>query len=637
MTFPSIIATHSRRSELRTLAAILITSAVLAGYLFIHRSTTASVFGFSLELSPALHDLVEDLDAQGANFRNALPDNAESLPAGTVVNVQSAMRNSSSSPSSAYSSLSRLSQENSSLSAEVQPLPTTSVTVSLTRNDGVTYFPHYHFTPGSAEFTLDERQFRPGYYTLRIASTDGRYSEQDFAWGVLTLNTHQDRYRTNERAQLHFGVLDDQGEIVCNANVMLTIIAPDGSRHVLSTEDESIETTESCGVKEAGLIDPDYRASFLFTQEGEYALQLQSIVAERTTTLTSSVSVQSSPSVIITRRAATRLWPFAPSRMEIDVEFTEEFTGTISDIVPRGFAILQTSPQAVTGTDFQTEDTTIAWNGTWNKGEKATFSYIYDAPDISPEFYLVGPLILIDTRGIESQEMRAWQIANDAAQKSANYKIDADVIASGGGELALSNNYRLSDTIGEPGVGFSRAQNYDLSAGYRQAASNALSLVCFTALNLGSIPGIGQTTAEESCTVIAESDAGYSLSWLVSTGSGGTATGHMISQFEDTIGPFSPSVVGVPETWTVAATTSEWGGRLKSSSTDSAVQWGTDLTSEKWLNVGTGSSVLLVNRNSSTAPAGSSEQLQFRAEVGSSKIQPSGTYDVTVDFIVTSP
>lgn len=520
------------------------------------------------------------------------------------------------------------------------------VTMRLVRDDGIVIFPLYHFGSGSSRMVMDERRFRPGFYTLEAESTNVLTGEresvaQDFAWGVLALNTDKDRYHPDESADIHIGALDAQGEIICNANLTLTIRAPDGNVTTLRTRDRTIETTGTCGVKQGGLLSPDYETSYRFAREGIYVFKLESVTKDHTATIDAAVTVDTGHPLVIHRKAATRLWPFAPSSMDITVAFRKAFSGRITEMVPKGFEIHKTEPEAFMGSDTASGDPTLTWQGTWNAGTSVHLSYTYDAPDISPEFYLLGPLLLApwtETGSIVAlQEMRTWQIANDSASTSTNYDIVKDAVVAGGGELAFSSNYRLSDTIGEPGAGMIASTNYILEGGYRSQDENSATLNCWTTLDLGSIPGIGQATGEANCTVITDAPAGYTLSWQVTTGSGGTATGYMINQFEDVIAPFSPAVTGTPETWSVAASTAEWGGRLRSSSTDTDTKWGTDSASEKWLNVGSGSSVLVVSRNTRTATSGSTEQFRLRAEVGSTRVQPTGTYEVNVDFFLAAP
>jgi len=92
---------------------------------------------------------------------------------------------------------------------------------------------------------------------------------------------------------------------------------------------------------------------------------------------------------------------------------------------------------------------------------------------------------------------------------------------------------------------------------------------------------------------------------------------------------------GTPQSWSIANTTSAWGARLRSSSTDTDAKWGTDGASAKWLNVGDGT-YNVVTRNTRTSLSGSNEILQFRAEIGSNKIQTTGTYTATVIVTATS-
>lgn len=214
--------------------------------------------------------------------------------------------------------------------------------------------------------------------------------------------------------------------------------------------------------------------------------------------------------------------------------------------------------------------------------------------------------------------------------------MPSDVQGAGGGEEAESTLYKLDDTIGEANIGPSRSATFDLNAGYRQTVSDAyIALTCDDTTDLGTLTPTGQKTGNVSCTVITDAEAGYSLAWIVATGSGGTNTGYLINEFENTIAPYHPSVSGTPETWSVANNDARWGGRLSSTSTDTDGKWGTDSSSEKFLNVGTGS-YTVVSRASRTSVSGSTELFQFRAEIGSMKVQPPGTYRATVTFTASA-
>jgi hypothetical protein len=242
-------------------------------------------------------------------------------------------------------------------------------------------------------------------------------------------------------------------------------------------------------------------------------------------------------------------------------------------------------------------------------------------------FVLIGLLLA-------SIQLHAF--AQTVRPESTNYEVQSDVQPVGGGDKAKSTLYQLDDTIGEPNIGESRSNLYNLGAGYRYTEGEPyISLNCDDTADLGFISFNGRQTQPINCTVITDSDTGYALAWDITTGSGGTYTGYLINEFENTIAPFHPSVAGTPDTWTVANNDARWGGRLSSTSTDTDVKWGTDLSTDKWLNVGTGS-YTVVSRSSRTDLAGSTETLQFRAEIGAQKIQPTGTYQANVTLTASA-
>jgi hypothetical protein len=165
-------------------------------------------------------------------------------------------------------------------------------------------------------------------------------------------------------------------------------------------------------------------------------------------------------------------------------------------------------------------------------------------------------------------------------------------------------------------------------------------------LNLGTITYTGDTGVYSNaraakCFVSTNNTTGYTLGWRVATGSGGAFTGHLISQYNRIIAAFGTgSTRNYTKTWELNPTgqtnDSRWGGRVSSTSSGSDVApmtWGTDGGSEKWARVTTGSTVTI--RQSSTLSQGGSGDLiriGFRAQVGATKVQQTGTYKATVTF-----
>jgi hypothetical protein len=221
----------------------------------------------------------------------------------------------------------------------------------------------------------------------------------------LALNAHKDRYVTGETARIDFGVLDDDGEIVCEANLTLAVTAPDGSTETFASSGQAgggeIVTTGTCGLKEAGFIEPDFTTSLVLPQAGIYELTLTAETPNGIRSINAEILVEDDPQFLVKRTAATRLWPFAPSPMTIDITFGSTVSGMVVERLPEGFELVSVEPDGIV---VQNNDGTksIRWRGEWQAGDTATFTYDYDAPDVSPQFYLLGPLrILTDLPAAE--------------------------------------------------------------------------------------------------------------------------------------------------------------------------------------------------------------------------------------------
>jgi hypothetical protein len=229
--------------------------------------------------------------------------------------------------------------------------------------------------------------------------------------------------------------------------------------------------------------------------------------------------------------------------------------------------------------------------------------------------------------------MIASSHASFAAMTSSNYKIPSDILGSGGDDSS-SSNYKVNDTLGETVVGPSSSTNYKAQQGFWNTLDFTISISCPATVTMGSIAGTGQSalaTNSATCNVITDSPAGYQLSWKA-------ATANMETNPDNgtPIGPYTPG--GAPETWSVASSTSEWGGHLGASSdtVDTGV-WGTADTyaGGNWYNVAT-TDYTIASRGDRTSPSGDDEIIFFGAEVGTGKIQPDDTYDVDVTLTALS-
>ena len=246
--------------------------------------------------------------------------------------------------------------------------------------------------------------------------------------------------------------------------------------------------------------------------------------------------------------------------------------------------------------------------------------------------------------------------AQQIRPESTNYEMTTDVQPGGGGEDAKSTLYILDDTIGEGNIGDSRTDNYTLNAGYRTMDGTFISLNCDATASLGTLTRTGDTsvntcgqtgycaTNKATCTVVTDVSMGYTLSWIVSTGTGAagarTGTGHLNGYVAGNriapLGTGSTTMSTQPVAMTAGGTVNNdarWAGRLSSTSTTTGgagLAWGSDGLTDRWLRIGTGAGVNIALRASPTAGAGDTENIGFRAIIHGNAIVPSDVYRATV-------
>src|SRR6185503_11785611 len=142
----------------------------------------------------------------------------------------------------------------------------------------------------------------------KITDNTGHTFTQDFTWGALAINTDKSIYLPGETADLQMAVLDETGNMVCDADVTLTVTDPTGIVTTLKTSDGSITVTPQCLLHEVTTV-PDYQASYITSGIGNYTMSLSATTKNGTYTIDDGFSVQESVPFDITRSAPTRIYP----------------------------------------------------------------------------------------------------------------------------------------------------------------------------------------------------------------------------------------------------------------------------------------------------------------------------------------
>ncbi len=264
-----------------------------------------------------------------------------------------------------------------------------------------------------------EDSFRPGHYVLQVTfeTSDGIVvSEEDFSWGVLTINTDRSLYRMTDMAYLQMGVLNDAGHTICDAVLELEITSPAGDIAQLSTDDDIVREPE-CGPDNVISV-PDYYAYFdIPDEEGTYEMVLTATTANGVHTIHDTFEVASDVPYDIRREAPTRIYPYATYPVRLTITATQDFEGTLVEKVPADFFVDQFSGvQPYDDIETDADYSIVTWNLVLLAGQEVSLGYTFDAPDISPEIFFLGPAKVFDIQ--ESgvfEETRRWQIASDAA------------------------------------------------------------------------------------------------------------------------------------------------------------------------------------------------------------------------------
>ncbi|MEK7151502.1 MAG: hypothetical protein AAB784_02190 [Patescibacteria group bacterium] len=255
------------------------------------------------------------------------------------------------------------------------------------------------------------RNFKAGKYTIKSAIiTDGgtRELSQDFNWGVLAINVNKATYRPNETAKIFFGVLDEAGSNICDAKLVLKIKKPDQSKLVLSTEGGQIKNGKEClGNNITSL--PDYFTEYQVGGAGVYNMELAAETRNGVYEIKDYFTVEEKQRFEVERVGPTRINPVAAYDYEIIVKANEEFEGMIAERVPSSYQLEGVSGGWHVSDPNGALTREIIWEVKMKKGESRSLKYKFDAPDVSPEFYLLGPLRV----GDNFQEKRYWQIAAD--------------------------------------------------------------------------------------------------------------------------------------------------------------------------------------------------------------------------------
>jgi len=258
--------------------------------------------------------------------------------------------------------------------------------------------------------------FSPGKYTLDVEiEKNGQIKniQQDFTWGVLAINFNQTIYSPNDLAKLSFGTVDDLGHTICDASLTVEITTPNKNITTLSSKDGQIKPSGECGLDNITDV-ADYLSEYQIGNEtGAYTIKYSAETKNGTRTITDYFEVRENIPFIVERTGPSRIYPPANYKVTLKITANQNYSGPIIETVPENFIV--TKSQGVFAESIEGHNKNLTWQASLVAGQILNLSYIFDAPDISPEFFLLGPLSIGG-----GGEIRAWQIASDAVTANGN-------------------------------------------------------------------------------------------------------------------------------------------------------------------------------------------------------------------------
>lgn len=160
--------------------------------------------------------------------------------------------------------------------------------------------------------------------------------------------------------------------------------------------------------------------------------------------------------------------------------------------------------------------------------------------------------------------------------------------------------------------------------------NNYISISSPTDVTLSAIAGTGGSSQGTAAwTVTTNNILGYTLSVAA-------AASPAMSGGGNTIADYTPLVAGTPETWSVAAADSEFGFSAEGASTPTATWGQPSLSLGKYRGFNGTSGIQVASKSVNTSGSGEATTVYFKAEVGSSHFQPSGSYSSTITATATT-
>ena len=262
---------------------------------------------------------------------------------------------------------------------------------------------------------LADDMMKPGLYTMKttlIVDGEEFVSENEFTWGLVSVNTERSIYPLDEESVwIDVVVLNATGAPVCDSDITMSITDPNSSTTIFTDEDGI--SPLGCGSYHSSYDNPSI--------VGNYTINIEAETGNGSVDFSTYFLVQDSFDYDILRSTESVIDPFYDTN-EIDVAIEiMSFVGnnplTIREYVPSFFEIVTEGTVETVG-----NKKVISWTITPDEeGNTGEFGYVYSVPLISPQLYALGKIEVEQENVPTFTEGRNWYVAIDP------FLIDGDV------------------------------------------------------------------------------------------------------------------------------------------------------------------------------------------------------------------
>src|SRR2546427_2794078 len=365
------------------------------------------------------------------------------------------------------------------------------------------------------------RDAKPGIYKIKVTmiKNDKTFVIQDqYEWGLVSLNTQKSIYKPGEVANFVIVVLDNGGHSVCNATIAMNIHDPSSGITSLYSGNGIVPDSQ-CGL---------YNAQYTTKTEGNYTIDLTAQNPSGTASFSTSFLVQNYYPFDVIRTADSKIDPVNnPNSFNVIVDIGSHVNATsvtIQESVPSVFNVKTDANVKTVG------DTKIL---TWNKdliGNKTSIKYSYSVPLEFPRLYALGPMQIAYEKNQTFTEARPWFVANDPANSQFVQGTGITVKTAATTIAKFTSNLKTTDdkliigilhwNIGTGGNNYIPANNLRLKINNKTISSNNFALDIGTPVqrNTQTFVLIGNDTTQVANPVYNFSATTYYATNSVATG-----------------------------------------------------------------------------------------------------------------------